>query len=236
MFQQTNVPLAAAITAYSRMIINGYKVHCLNNNIGVYYSDTDSLVTDARLPDHMIHDADLGKLKLEHTINEGFFIAPKLYWLECTDGKGGTYNVSRSRGYGGQLTREQIVSLYRSTPITVNKQKWFRSWQEHSVFTDMDSILNISGEFSKRAKVLDSSGAWVDTKPLGGAYAPGSIGTLFNEDPVKPIDLGPPSWQGYTPAGVISIQHQLRMAYLKRSGLLKPNPSKKLSRKGKNPR
>jgi hypothetical protein len=66
MFQQTNVPLAAAITAYSRMIINGYKLHCLNNNIGVYYSDTDSLVTDGRLPDNMIHDAELGKLKLEH--------------------------------------------------------------------------------------------------------------------------------------------------------------------------
>lgn len=98
------------------MIINGYKLHCLNNGIGVYYSDTDSLVTDAQLPANMIHDADLGKLKLEHSIKEGFFIAPKLYWLECTDNKGVTYTVSKSRGYGGQLNRAQAESLYHNTP------------------------------------------------------------------------------------------------------------------------
>jgi hypothetical protein len=67
------------------------------------------------------------------------------------------------------------MALYQGVAISVNKQKWFRSWQGHSIFTDFDLNLNITGEFSKRAKVTDTSGNWVDTAPL-----------VFNQKPVKP--------------------------------------------------
>lgn len=47
---QTNVPIAAAVTAYSRMIINQFKLLALKEGLDIYYSDTDSLVTNAPLP------------------------------------------------------------------------------------------------------------------------------------------------------------------------------------------
>jgi hypothetical protein len=212
-FSETNVPLAAAITAYSRVTINTYKVFCLNNGIGVYYSDTDSLVTDAALPAEYIHDAELGKLKLEYNIIEGYFLAPKLYWMDAINAKGEREIISKSRGYGGEITREQALALYQNTPINVPKPKWNRSWENHSVFTQLDHRLNITGEVSKREKVLDSTGAWVDTKPL-----------TVNQEPLKPLSLTPPSWEGYTPEGVISIQHKLMMAYKKRASSKKKNP------------
>jgi len=41
---ETNVPIAAAVTAYSRIIINEYKLLALKEGLDIYYSDTDSLV------------------------------------------------------------------------------------------------------------------------------------------------------------------------------------------------
>jgi hypothetical protein len=60
----TNVAIAAAVTAHSRMLINSYKIYALKNNYELYYSDTDSLVLNKELPPHMIDSATLGKLKL----------------------------------------------------------------------------------------------------------------------------------------------------------------------------
>ncbi|CAG8539458.1 1349_t:CDS:2, partial [Acaulospora morrowiae] len=110
----------------------------------VYYSDTDSIITDAHLPASMIHDDNLGKLKLEHKIKEEFFIAPKLYWLECSDDKEGSYTVSRSYGYRDQLSWKQAEFLYQY----------------------FDMKLNIIGKFSKQSKVLDNNEDTVDTQPL----------------------------------------------------------------------
>lgn len=61
----TNVAIAAAVTAYSRIIINQYKLQALNLGLELYYSDTDSLVLNGQLPPECIDPATLGKLKLE---------------------------------------------------------------------------------------------------------------------------------------------------------------------------
>jgi hypothetical protein len=151
---QTNVPIAAAITAYSRMIINRFKLLALADGNDVIYSDTDSLVVQRPLPSSWVSPTELGLLKLEHKIREAFFIAPKLYYLECEGKDGNIYQVSKSRGYGGQLTRSEIETLYQGSAICVKKHKWYRSWKLHTVFFDMDSKLNITGTFSKRQKIF----------------------------------------------------------------------------------
>src|SRR5688500_18398138 len=74
---QTNVPIAATITAYSRMIINQYKLDAMSLGLEVYYSDTDSLVVNGPLPPKYIDDTELGLLKLEHEIEEAYFVAPR---------------------------------------------------------------------------------------------------------------------------------------------------------------
>jgi hypothetical protein len=40
----------------------------------IYYSDTDSIVTDLELPTSMVDPKVLGKLKLEHEVVRGYFI------------------------------------------------------------------------------------------------------------------------------------------------------------------
>jgi len=62
----------------------------------IYYCDTDSLITDVRLPT----SNKLGDIKLEHTFQEGVFLMPKVYYLKLFDNdeikiriKGFTKNV-----------------------------------------------------------------------------------------------------------------------------------------------
>jgi hypothetical protein len=72
--------IAAHVTSYARMVLYKALKYCLDNNIRVFYCDTDSLFTDKELPGHMVDQAELGKLKLEHTFNFGIdFMGLKNY-------------------------------------------------------------------------------------------------------------------------------------------------------------
>jgi hypothetical protein len=53
----TNVPIAAAVTAYSRMIINEFKLIAIQQGLDIYYSDTDSLVVNGPLPPEVCDSA-----------------------------------------------------------------------------------------------------------------------------------------------------------------------------------
>jgi hypothetical protein len=58
-----------------------------NPNFRLYYSDTDSIYIDRPLPDNFISNTILGKMKLEYILNDAIFLAPKVYYLECDNGK-----------------------------------------------------------------------------------------------------------------------------------------------------
>lgn len=85
------VQMSAAITAYAR--IHMYPYISLP---GSYYTDTDSVVLDKPLPDEEVSSCELGKLKLEHEVLEGYFyfLAPKCYALVID----GSNNVIRNKG------------------------------------------------------------------------------------------------------------------------------------------
>lgn len=79
-----SLPIAAAITAYARILMNKY---IIDPKLEVYYTDTDSLVVDKNLPRSSVSPTVLGKMKLEYKISKGMFILPKVYYLKCIDGK-----------------------------------------------------------------------------------------------------------------------------------------------------
>lgn len=64
-----SIPTAATVTSYSRIHINKIKLQIINELKGkVYYSDTDSIITDVEFPDSMVYPSDIGKLKLESVL------------------------------------------------------------------------------------------------------------------------------------------------------------------------
>jgi DNA polymerase type B, organellar and viral len=74
-----SVPISAAITAYGRIHISKLKMKVMSMGGNIYYSDTDSLVTDILLPESMVSSSELGLLKLEHVIIKGIFNNNKTY-------------------------------------------------------------------------------------------------------------------------------------------------------------
>lgn len=74
------VQLSAAITACARIHMYDYikRDDC-------YYTDTDSAVLGNELPPDDISSVELGKLKLEHFVLKGYFLAPKTYTLLTQD-------------------------------------------------------------------------------------------------------------------------------------------------------
>lgn len=158
---KTNVAIASAVTAYSRMIINEFKLLALKNGLELFYSDTDSLVLNGPLPEIYLDSATLGKLKLEYKIKEGIFVMPKVYYLETSEGK----IVTKCKGYSGLLTREDYINLLNGKSLHLSMTKWFRSLVGSTVEIRRNQTYDLRFLFNKRNQVFEHN-KWVNTTPL----------------------------------------------------------------------
>jgi len=70
---EVNVAIASYITALSRVALFKYKKYCIDNNIKIFYFDTDSIFTNKPLPEQFISNK-LGDLKLEYIFKESIFL------------------------------------------------------------------------------------------------------------------------------------------------------------------
>jgi DNA polymerase elongation subunit (family B) len=79
-----SISVASAITAYARIHMSQFKN---NPKIKLFYTDTDSAYVDRPLPENLVNNKVLGKMKLENIIHKAIFLAPKLYCLLTEDDK-----------------------------------------------------------------------------------------------------------------------------------------------------
>ena len=83
-----SVAISAAIIAYGRIHISKLKMQVMRMGGNIYYSDTDTLVTDMLLPDSMVSSTKLGLLKLEHVVIKAIFNNNTTYWFLVRDKDG----------------------------------------------------------------------------------------------------------------------------------------------------
>ena len=148
----------------------------------IYYTDTDSIITDYKLPPEALND-DLGGLKLEHTIDRAWFLAPKIYMIIDLDGnkhvkfKGVSHKQSSALTEGwflANLTRSREISLFLHVPIrkqfkNLHIVRYFKEFHVNIYKGEFkDSMINANTLMSgvKRLKIFNSDGLWVDTKPI----------------------------------------------------------------------
>jgi hypothetical protein len=74
-FENINVAIASSITSYARIKMAEIKTNYSNN---IYYTDTDSIDLDLKLPKKYISD-NLGDYKFEKEFKKVVYIAPKVY-------------------------------------------------------------------------------------------------------------------------------------------------------------
>jgi len=118
----SNIAIASAITAYSRITMAKIKKYCLDNYTKIYYSDTDSVFTDQPLPDFIV-GSKLGEWKLEGIYSKAVFLAPKVYGLIDQNGK----EIVKCKGYKNKNLNfndlRNLLTLNES--IKLPQEKWY---------------------------------------------------------------------------------------------------------------
>lgn len=103
-----HVPLAAHITAYARAALYRHMRKCGE----VHYCDTDGFSTTDELPT----GDELGALKLEHRIERGHFIAPKVYRIN---------DKVRAKGFS-RLTLARFEELVETGELEIRRMSRLR--------------------------------------------------------------------------------------------------------------
>nr|YP_010384620.1 DNA polymerase [Russula rosea]UHA57019.1 DNA polymerase [Russula rosea] len=155
-----SISIAAAITAYSRIHMSQFKN---NPKINLYYSDTDSAYTDSELPDELISDTILGKLKLENICNKAIFLAPKVYCLETEEGK----NFYKVKGLKHEIVltmKDYENLLYKNALIKKTQTKWIKNLNEGHIKL-LEQVYTLKVTDSKRQLIYNKNNKLIGTKP-----------------------------------------------------------------------
>ena len=163
-FSATSVVISAAVTAYARIHITKLKLEIRKMGGKIYYSDTDSIVTNIELPKYLVNPNKLGLLKLEHVLNEGIFISNKLYWLSDVKGK---FLIKAKGIISDSLTYGDFLTLLNNIDVkTAVKRHSKISWSLGYVKIMDDKVTINSNSYTKRHKIYNKENEWVDTKPI----------------------------------------------------------------------
>nr|QWO71426.1 DNA polymerase [Termitomyces sp. T73sscA] len=123
----SSIPIAAAITSYALTDLMKYKNIKANRLI---YSDTDSVLMEKPLDSELISSTELGKLKLEHVISEGYFISPKFYGFKNVLGN----TVIKTKGVTkGKINFEDLIKLSEGEDINLETTVFVKNFKEGTV-------------------------------------------------------------------------------------------------------
>ena len=162
-FDATSLVISAAVTAYARIHISKLKLGIIQQGGEIYYSDTDSIVTNIKLAGEFVSAKDLGKLKLEDEIAKGIFITGKTY---CFIDKNGKF-INKAKGIkSSSLEYNDYLELLNNKNIhTAIKSQSTKNWVDGYVkIEDMNVKLN-ADSYKKRIKIYNKLAKWIDTKP-----------------------------------------------------------------------
>lgn len=148
----SNVAIAAAVTAYARIHMLEYKI-----DPNTVYTDTDSIFTTKKLDDKYL-GPELGKMKDELSgkkIAEAYFLGPKEYGYYYFDDN--NVKIEKSVWAGvkrDSISFDEIVKLRNGCKITkINKARFYRSLIKLSIVIK-ESITTI--EFKPNKVLLDN--------------------------------------------------------------------------------
>jgi DNA polymerase type B, organellar and viral len=155
-----NVAIAAAITAGGRMWMSTIKNSLLFN---LFYSDTDSFVTNKPLPSFMVGSG-LGQFKLEYTIKRAVFLAPKVYAFITSSGE----EIIKVKGIKQDalsgLHIEHLENLlHKDSTKEFTQDKWFKKiFSGDITITDVAYTLKAT---SNKREIIYRDGIYENTKP-----------------------------------------------------------------------
>nr|YP_009379212.1 DNA polymerase type B2 [Leptogium hirsutum]ARQ27106.1 DNA polymerase type B2 [Leptogium hirsutum] len=161
-FKDVSIAIASAVTSYARIFMGGIKLQVLNNNGKIYYSDTDSLVTDKPLPDNIV-GTNIGQFKLEYIMSKGYFISSKTYCLILGNG---TPKITTKGVNDNKLNENSFIKLLKGDKVESQRFESISNFSEGYVNILARKAIVLDGDaYTKRTKIFIDN-LWIDTKPL----------------------------------------------------------------------
>ena len=156
-----SVAIASAITAYSRIYMSQFKN---NPKIILYYSDTDSIYVDEKseIPEYLINNTVLGKLKLENICKKAIFLAPKVYCLETIDGE--TVYKVKGLKHEVELTMENFEQLLYKNSLLKKSQLKLRKFLNKSHIELLEQVYTLQVTDNKRQLIYNENNKLIGTK------------------------------------------------------------------------
>jgi hypothetical protein len=146
-----SITTAAAVLSYARIHMTKIMLYILENKGTLYYTDTDSIVTDFELPKEMVDPIELGKLKLEHEIVEGYFIADKTYAFINSKGE----TIKKAKGVqSSSLSYSDYEKMYNTEVVNSKKVSSIRNYKDGYVTISNDIIKLNPTSYKKRGRVI----------------------------------------------------------------------------------
>ena len=126
----SSVGISAAVTSYARILIAKHKLDILNRGGELYYSDTDSIVTNIELPNDVVSKTELGKFKLEYKVKKGIFMSGKTNCLVLEDGT----LIKRAKGVKAEMLHyNDYFYLLNNTDVSASKTIYSKDYTQGSV-------------------------------------------------------------------------------------------------------
>ena len=170
-FRDVSLTTAACVTAYARIYMSKIKLHILEKGGNIYYTDTDSIVTDTPLDDNLIGN-ELGKFKLEYKIKQGYYISNKTYYIDLKEpiwdsylNKYISYVIKSKTVDSKSLSLNSFKDLFNGKNVEAEKQFSIKDSYIGSVTIKRDTVNLNHDSYTKREKIYKNN-MWVDTKPL----------------------------------------------------------------------
>lgn len=138
-----SIAISSAVTSYSRIYMSKLKLEILKKG-SIFYTDTDSIVTDVKLEDKYVGN-DIGKLKLEYEIKEAYFISNKTYCLKTFDGEDDDKIIIRTKGFNNKsLSYEDFKELYKGIDVKAIRSESIKNYTEGYVNILIDKAIIMS--------------------------------------------------------------------------------------------
>ena len=169
-FLDVSIAIASAVNSYARIFITKTKLDIINKGGNIYYSDTDSIVTNIPLNPELVGNK-IGQFKLEHKLKKAYFITSKTYILINTRNKriiksaGVTKPKNHSRSKYN-LNLNKFIALYKGLEVETKRNESTIDFSGGYVNLNTNKITLYGDSFTKRSKVYNSHNMWIDTKPL----------------------------------------------------------------------
>jgi hypothetical protein len=150
-FKDVSIAISSAVNSYARIYMAKIKLDILKRGGNIYYSDTDSIVTDISLDSELI-GGNIGQFKLEHPIKEGWFISNKTYCIiDDTDNV-----IIKSKGVDPKsLCVDDFKNFLQRIDVKGLKKFSTKDYTAGSVTLDEKYVNLHADSYKKRGKIYN---------------------------------------------------------------------------------